>query len=68
MFLPLGLDDAPVNRWPVVSFAILALNVLVWVAISWSEPPVRLEQGYRGVVEYWARHPQLVLSPEVESV
>lgn len=66
MFIPLGLDEARLSRLPLISIALVVLNVLVFVATSFSRGDEVLEERFRAVVAYWAERPYLELPQEMD--
>ena len=63
MLIPIGHDKTTVRRWPLVTFAIVALNVAAFALIY--PPELRaLEESMKrlGAVEaYWTARPHLLL-------
>ncbi|HET8538821.1 MAG TPA: rhomboid family intramembrane serine protease [Anaeromyxobacter sp.] len=66
MLIPVGLDETRLARLPWVSIAILALNVLAYVATSTGAAGARAEARFDEVVEYWRAHPYLEVPAELE--
>jgi membrane associated rhomboid family serine protease len=61
VFIPIGLDQTTVRRLPWVSFALIAVNLAVFVAVSSTVRDTEEEINTRGqeVMAYWALHPYL---------
>ena len=61
MLIPIGLDQTTVRRLPWVSFAIIAINVAVFLAVGTSADRVEAELQAKGreAVAYWTQHPYL---------
>ncbi len=60
-FLPIGLDQTSVRRLPWVSFAIIALNLVAFLAVGAGVREAEEEINRRGqaVMAYWTQHPYL---------
>ncbi|HSN16525.1 MAG TPA: rhomboid family intramembrane serine protease, partial [Anaeromyxobacteraceae bacterium] len=65
MFLPMGLDEARISRLPLISIALLVLNVLVFAGTSLSGGDDDLEERFGAIVAYWSAHPYLELPAEM---
>jgi membrane associated rhomboid family serine protease len=61
VFVPIGLDQTTVRRLPWVSFAIIALNFVVFLAVGAQVRNAEEEITRRGqeVMAYWGLHPYL---------
>jgi membrane associated rhomboid family serine protease len=61
VFIPIGLDQTTVRRLPWVSFALIAVNLAVFLAVSATVRDTEEEITKRGqeVMAYWALHPYL---------
>jgi membrane associated rhomboid family serine protease len=61
MLIPIGLDQTSVRRLPWVSFSIIAINVVAFLAVNASVHSAAKEISRRGqtVMTYWAQHPYL---------
>ena len=65
MFIPVGHDVDGLRRWPVVTFAIIAICVVVFVANSagpQGNPEVTVER-FHAAAEYYLEHPELEAHP-----
>lgn len=67
LFVPVGLDETRISRLPVVSIAILAVNVAVFLGMAVAGGEEAVEARFREVVEYWSDRPYLELPAELES-
>jgi len=59
VLLPIGLDNARLGRWPVVSTAIAGLCLLAWVGTSLSGAEATAGRARREAVRYLVQHPYL---------
>lgn len=62
ILIPIGRDDAEIRRHAWVSYAIIALNVLMFIAVETSSRPSKvmgIQRGFSDAVEYLAAHPYL---------
>jgi membrane associated rhomboid family serine protease len=61
MFIPIGLDQTSVRRLPWVSFSIIAINVVVFLAVGVAVHSANesISQRGRAVMSYWTHHPYL---------
>jgi membrane associated rhomboid family serine protease len=61
MLIPIGLDQTSVRRLPWVSFSIIAINILVFLAASTAVHSAEEAISRRGqaVMSYWTQHPYL---------
>jgi membrane associated rhomboid family serine protease len=61
VFIPIGLDQTTVRRLPWVSFAIIAVNFVVFLTVGAQVRNAEQEIAQRGqeVMAYWALHPYL---------
>lgn len=65
MFIPVGHDVDGLRRWPVVTFAIIALCCAVFLADSvgpHGDPEVTHDR-FRAAAEYYLEHPELAADP-----
>jgi len=68
MLIPLRHDNMEGRRWPVVTFALIALNLLVFLGTHWKieeQEPERLEVKMH-VLVLAAMHPELNMPDNVE--
>ena len=68
MFIPLRHENMESRRWPVISIALVALNLLVFLSTHWrmqDENPQRT-QVRSHIVLLAAAHPELTMSPEAQ--
>jgi membrane associated rhomboid family serine protease len=68
MLIPLRHENMEGRRWPVVTFALIALNLLVFLGTHWKieeQEPERLEVRMH-VLVLAARHPELRMPDDVE--
>ena len=65
MLLPIGRDDAEIRRHAYVSYAILALNILVFIAGSIGERGrnEQLDESWHASIRYLSQHPYLHVPP-----
>src|SRR6266436_6149680 len=69
MLIPLRHENMEGRRWPVVTFALIALNVLIFLGTHWkieAQEPERVEVRTH-VLVLAAKHPELKMSEEVEN-
>jgi membrane associated rhomboid family serine protease len=70
MLIPVGLEKNEVRRHPWISYAIIAINVLVflalWVQTRDSDVPRRATEKIVGAFEYLQEHPYLTVPHELE--
>src|SRR5438445_3692479 len=70
MLIPVGLDRSEVRRNPWISYAIVTINVAVflvlWIAARNSDVPARANQKLQAVVQYLFEHPYLQIPAELE--
>jgi membrane associated rhomboid family serine protease len=61
MLIPIGRDDSEIRRHAWVSYAILAINIVVFIVIGMFESNATkaLESKWREAVDYQVRHPYL---------
>jgi membrane associated rhomboid family serine protease len=62
----LGLDEARVSRVPLISVALLVVNVLVYLGTSFAGGDDVVEERFRAVLEYWVERPWLELPEEMD--
>jgi membrane associated rhomboid family serine protease len=68
MLIPLRHENMEGRRWPVVTFALIALNLLIFLGTHWkieAQEPERVEVRTH-VLVLAAKHPELKMSEEVE--
>jgi membrane associated rhomboid family serine protease len=68
MLIPLRHDNMEGRRWPVVTFALIALNILVFLGTHWkieAQNPERVEVRLH-VIMLAAMHPELKMPDDVE--
>ena len=69
LVIPIGKEHGEVRREPWVSYAIIAVNVVVflflWIASMRSDVPARFEEKAREITEYVAQNPHLRIPPEL---
>jgi membrane associated rhomboid family serine protease len=68
MLIPLRHENMEGRRWPVVTFALIALNVLIFLGTHWTieaQEPERREVRMH-VLALAAAHPELNMPPDVE--
>ena len=63
MFIPVGLDEARLARWPVVSTAILVACAGALALQASSPADEEADARWEELVSYWSRHPELA-APE----
>ncbi len=65
MFIPVGHDVDGLRRWPIVTFAILALCTAVFVAdrAGRQVDPEAAGSRFRAAAEYYVEHPELDAHP-----
>ena len=69
MILPIGHEESGVRRLPWVSFGIMALCVIVFVATTASGPEeYETAEELDEVLQYWMSHPYLDFPPEIEQL
>jgi membrane associated rhomboid family serine protease len=71
ILLPIGRDDAVIRRHAWVSYAIIAVNIIVWLVIatfdsSGGNAPV--EQQWVKTIRFYMAHPYLQLPPSIENL
>jgi len=70
LFIPVGLDKSEVRRIPWVSFALIGVNILVFLSLWMSslQSPVReeLSQKSEAVAQYLGQRPYLKVPYELE--
>jgi membrane associated rhomboid family serine protease len=61
LFIPIGLDQTTVRRLPWVSFAIIAVNFVVFLTVGATARNAEdeIRQHSQEVMAYWALHPYL---------
>ena len=69
ILLPIGRDDAEIRRHAWVSYVVIALNILAFVAVetaSRSSKLVELQRKWDAVGQYLTQKPYLQVPPEME--
>jgi membrane associated rhomboid family serine protease len=69
MLIPLRHENMEGRRWPVVTFALIALNVLIFLATHWKieeQQPERVEVRFHLLI-LAATHPDLKMPDDVEA-
>jgi membrane associated rhomboid family serine protease len=68
MLIPLRHENMEGRRWPVVTFALIALNLLVFLGTHWKieEQETERHEVRMHILVLAARHPELKMSEEVE--
>src|SRR4051794_33617666 len=68
ILLPIGRDDAIIQRHAWISYVIIALNTLIFVLCSFAERDavmVPVEQQWQETMKYYAYHPYLHMPENV---
>src|SRR5437867_10184114 len=68
MLIPLRHENMEGRRWPVITFALIALNIIVFLATHWqmeAQAPERAEVRMH-IVLLAAMHPELKTSEDVQ--
>jgi hypothetical protein len=68
MLIPLRHENMEGRRWPVITFGLIALNVLIFLGTHWkieAQDPERVEVRTHTLL-LAAMHPELKMSAEVE--
>lgn len=71
ILLPIGRDESEIRRHAWISYAFIAINVLVFVIVSIAERQANLrvaEQEWKTAIEYLARHPHVEVPPEMKII
>ncbi len=70
LLLPIGRDDAEIRRHAWVSYAIIALNILAFVAVETAERrrTAKIDQEWTEAWVYISRHPYLEVPPSMSEV
>lgn len=71
LLLPIGRDDAEIRRHAWVSYVVIALNVLAFVAVETSartSKVMELQRRWGEVGTYLVQHPYLRVPPEVDRI
>lgn len=64
MFIPVGHDVDGLRRWPIVTFAIIAICTLVFVSTRGAEgDPELVSERFQEATEYYLEHPELEVHP-----
>ena len=66
MLIPIGHENASARRWPIVTIAIIVINVAVFVVLhgAMEEEGQRLAEVKLHLLMLAAMHPQLDIPPE----
>jgi len=69
LLLPIGRDDAVVQRHAWISYAILTLNIVVFIGVNVGDHSrmQRLESDWNVAMKYIARHPYLQIPDSLDS-
>jgi membrane associated rhomboid family serine protease len=69
LILPVGHESQVARRWPWVTCALIAVNVVVFLATHWwdSEQFSRAETKAREAIQHYRAHPGLELPPKLKS-
>ena len=68
MLIPLRHENMEGRRWPVITFALIALNVLAFLGTHWTieaQEPERAENRMH-IIVLAAQHPELIMPEDVE--
>ncbi|MDX1388138.1 MAG: rhomboid family intramembrane serine protease [Acidobacteriota bacterium] len=69
MILPIGHEESGVRRLPWVSFAVMALCVIVFLTTTASGPDqYETAEEFEEVLYYWVEHPYLDFPPEIVQI
>jgi len=71
ILLPIGRDDAVIRRHAWVSYAIIGLNIFVWLAITAVESSggnVAVSENWQRTMRYYISHPYLHMPPAVANL
>lgn len=71
ILLPIGRDDAVIRRHAWVSYTIIALNVMVWLAMSMFDSSggnASVEQQWVKTMRFYLAHPYLQVPPSIENL
>ncbi len=68
MLIPIGHENMSTRRWPLVTFALIAINVVVFFATyqNIQGNGSRLREAKNHILLLAASHPELKVSPDVE--
>ena len=68
MLIPLGHEQMSARRWPVVTFALIALNVIVFLGTNWTieDQAAQLGETKVHLLMLAAMHPELNVSGEAQ--
>src|SRR4029077_14548350 len=72
MLIPLRHENMEGRRWPVVTFALIALNLLIFLGTHWkimdeTHDPARI-QVRAHLILLAAMHPDLNMTPDVQAL
>jgi membrane associated rhomboid family serine protease len=68
LLIPIGRDDAEIRRHAWISYAIIALNIVAFVAVETASRPSQtaaIERGWNEVGNYLLQHPYLEIPDEL---
>jgi len=71
ILLPIGRDDAVIRRHAWVSYAIIALNIVVWLAMAVFDSTggnAAVEEQWVRTIRFYIAHPYLHLPPSIENL
>jgi len=68
MLLPIGHENMSARRWPVVTLALIAINIIVFIftSMSSSDEGPQLKEVKNDIIILAALHPELAMHPEEE--
>ena len=68
LLIPLKHENMEGRRWPIITFALIGLNLLAFLATHWTidEQQPRLGEARMHVLLLAAMHPELKLSPDTQ--
>lgn len=69
MLIPIGHENMLARRWPVVTFGLILVNLVVFLTTHWimEKQDPQLWEVRDHILILSARHPQLTLTPEVQT-
>ena len=68
MLIPLGHEQMSSRRWPIVTFTLIGLNILIFLGTNWTiaSQAEQLGEAKLSLLRYAATHPDLQLSGKSE--
>jgi membrane associated rhomboid family serine protease len=68
LLIPLGHERMSSRRWPVVTFTLIGLNILIFLGTNWTigGQSEQLAQAKLNLLRYAAKHPELAVSGKAE--